>query len=129
MTDVVKAALEADGVPCGIGGRPTVDVGSKPFVVVWPDGPVRTPAKLSDSLGVQTTVLVCHCAGLTPESAYVAERKLAAAVTGLHGQTIDGQVVAVMPVQDWAQPLKRDDVVSPPLYDLPVEWRIRTTPA
>lgn len=129
VSDAVKAATIAAGVAAEIGGRPKDADPKKPLVVIWPDGPVRTAAKLSDSLGTETTVLVCHCAGLTPEAAAIAERALFTAVTGLYRQTVDGQVVDRMPVQDWAQPMKRDDTVSPALYDLPVEWRIRTSPA
>jgi hypothetical protein len=73
-------------------------------------------------------VLVCHCAGLTPESAQVAERSSPPPSPGCTGRSSTASRDR-LPVQDWAQPLTRDDDVSPPLYDLPVEWRIRTTPA
>jgi hypothetical protein len=59
---------------------------------------------------------------------FIAEKKLAAAVASLYRQVIDGQQVK-FPVQDWAQPLARDDDTTPALYDLAVEWRLRTTPA
>jgi hypothetical protein len=129
LTAVVIAGLAAVQVPAAVGGRPTGDLKAGPAVVIWPDGPVRTPRTLADNLGEQTTVLVCHCLGLTPESAQVAEKKLAMVIAGLYRQVIDGQSVNRFPVQDWAQPLTRDDDVKPPLFDLPVEWRIRTTPA
>lgn len=132
MSDAVKAAVIAAGVVAELGGRPkdaTAQGYAKPFVVIWPDGPMRTPSKLNDPLGTETTVLVCHCAGLTVEAAQIAEQALFTAVTGLYRQTVDGRVVDRMPVQDWAQPLTRNDAVSPALYDLPVEWRIRTSPA
>jgi hypothetical protein len=136
VTDAVKAAIIDAGIAAEIGGRPK-DTGSKPFVSIWPDGPVRTAAKLNDPLGTETTVLICHCAGLTPEAARIAEQALFQAVIGLYRQTIDGRVVDRMPVQDWAHSgaispsggLSRDDHVSPALFDLPAEWRIRTSPA
>jgi hypothetical protein len=129
VPDAVKAGLIAAGVAAELGGRPKDADPSKPFVVIWPGGPVRTAAKLNSPLGTETTVLVCHCAGLTGEAAGIAERALFTVVTGLYRQTIAGRVVDRMPTQDWAQPLSRNDAVSPALYDLPASWRIHTSPA
>lgn len=133
LTDALIDALAAGGVSASEGGPKKTSDGKplptdgKPFVVIWPDGPVRTAATLADGRGEETTVLVCHCAGLTPQAARIAEAKLADAVYGLYQTVIDGQSVSY-PVQDWAEPMKRDDDVSPSLYDLAVEWRIRTRP-
>jgi hypothetical protein len=102
--------------------------GTKPYAVIWPDGPVRTPSSMANGHGELTTVYVCHVLGLTADSVFIAEKKLAAAVASLYRQVIDGQQVK-FPVQDWAQPLARDDDTTPALYDLAVEWRLRTTPA
>lgn len=134
LTDVVVAGLAAAGVAAGVAGLPVDADGNTippadaaPFVTIWPDGPVRTARSLADASGEQTTVLVCHCAGFTPASAEFAEQKLADVVLGLYRAVIDGQTVGY-PVQDWAHPMVRDDDVRPPLYDLAVEWRIRTRP-
>lgn len=127
VIDALTAQLTAADVLWGVAARPA-NAGGKPVVVIWPDGPVRTAATLADGRGEQTTVLVCHCLGLTPESAEIAERRLADAVYALYGAVIDGQSVTY-PVQDWAQPMVRDDDTDPPLYDLAVEWRLRTRPA
>ena len=127
LTDELVDALAADDLLAAVGGRPK-DTGRRPFVIIWPDGPVRTPAKMNDPTGPETTVPACHCAGLSPDAAFIAERKLAAAVTALRGQVIDGRKV-LAPVQGAAEHLRCDDDVDPPLYDLPVEWRIPTTAA
>lgn len=92
---------------------------------MWPDAPVRSAARLDLTTG-QTTTIVCHCLGLTAESAAIGEAKLAAAVYGLYQTTVDGRFVQY-PEQLSALPLARDDDVSPPLYNLVVEWRLRTT--
>lgn len=126
LTDPITVALGAVGVPVGIGGRPA-NVGTKPFVVIWPDAPVRSAVTMKANDG-QTTTLVCHCLGLTPAAAVIAERKLADALYGLFGATVDGRVLRY-PEQLSSLPLTRDDDVSPPLYDLAVEWRLRTTPS
>jgi hypothetical protein len=69
---------------------------------------------------------VCHCFGLTPESAAVAVGKLTTAIYGLYRQTVGGRVVHY-PEQLSALPLSRDDTANPPLFDLVVEWRLRTS--
>lgn len=127
LIDALLAACSERGLLAAVADEPA-DVGGKPYIVLYPDGPVRTAASLVDGLGEQTMVFVCHCWGLTPDAVQIAEAKLAAAVASLYRQVIDGQQVH-FPVQDWAQPLTRDDDTSPALYDLAVEWRLRTTPA
>lgn len=131
LTDALKAALAVDGIPVGVGGRPagTEDGAGnrKPFIVIWPDSPVRSAITMKANDGQQTT-LVCHCYGLSDEAAGIAEQKLADAVYGLYRTVVDGRLVQY-PHQLVALPLTRDDHVSPPLYDHVVEWRIPTTPA
>lgn len=125
LAEQIQTTLGTD-VPTGIGARPA-STGTKPFVVLWPDVGVRSALTMQANDG-STTTLVCHCYGLTKASAEVAERKLAAAVYGLHMTVVDGRRV-LYPEQLVALPLSRDDDVNPPLYDLTVEWRIRTCPA
>jgi hypothetical protein len=125
LTDALKAALAPD-VPIGVGDQPG-NVGKKPFIVVWADAPVRSQRVMNGTSDAQTTTLVCHCFGLTAASAEIAERKLAAAIYGLYGTDVDGRRVQY-PEQLSSLPLTRDDDVSPPLYDLVVEWRLRTSP-
>lgn len=130
LTTALTAALDGAGVLAGVGDRPKaaqVPGYKKPFIVLWPDAPVRAPLTMDLTRG-ETTTIVCHCLGLTPDAARMAEANLAAAVYSLTGTEVDGQTVRY-PEQLTAQPLQRDDDVSPPLYLLAVEWRLRTTPA
>jgi hypothetical protein len=129
LTDALIAALAPD-VLVGVGDRPgpaQVPGYAKPFIVLWPDSPVRASVRMDLTTG-QTTTIVCHCLGLTEQSARIGEAKLAAAVYGLYQTVVDGRFVQY-PEQLASLPLTRDDDVSPPLYLLVVEWRLRTSPA
>lgn len=126
LTEAVKPALAAEGVPVGVGKQPAL-VGGKPFVVIWPDAGSRSAVTMKANDGLTETWL-CHCYGLTPESAEVAVRKLTAAIYGLHRATVAGRVVQ-WPEQLSALPLSIDRDADPDLYDLAVEWRLRTSAA
>jgi hypothetical protein len=118
-------ALALD-IPVGIGRQPTRD-GTKPWVVIWPDGGLRSAVTMKANDGLAET-WVAHCFGLTEASAVVALRKLTDGIYALYRQVVGGRVVQY-PEQLSAVPMQRDDDAQPPLYDLIVEWRLRTTPA
>lgn len=124
LTSVVTASLTTGGIAVGVGVRPTT-MGTKPFVVIWPDGGVRSDAtmKTNDALAETWT---CHCYGLTEESAGVALRKLTDAILALQHTVVGGRRVR-RPEQLTALPLTRDDDIDPPLFDLTVEWRLSTS--
>lgn len=113
-------------IPVGVGKRPVLD-GTKPFVVIWPDGGVHSAATMKANDGLSET-WVCHCMGLTPESASVAFQKLTTAIYALHRTVVSGRVVQY-PENLSSLPLSRDDDVNPPLYDFTTEWRLSTSPA
>jgi hypothetical protein len=119
-------ALLVDGVPVGIGKRPDV-AASKPFVVIWPTVPVRSPSTMQVD-GAYMETWTCHCYGLTEQSAAVALRKLTVAVYALWGAEVAGRVVQY-PEQLSALPLSVDRDADPDLYDYAVEWRFRTSAA
>jgi hypothetical protein len=121
LTDAVAPTV---GVPVGVGKQPTRD-GTKPFVVIYPDGGLRSAVTMRANDGLAET-WVCHSFGLTPESAAIAERKLAAAIYALHRASVGGRVVQY-PEQLSTVPLQRDDDADPPLYDLITEWRLPTS--
>jgi hypothetical protein len=124
VTALTDAVAPSVGVPVGVGKQPTRD-GTKPWVVIWPDGGLRSAVTMRANDGLAET-WVCHCFGLTPESAGVAERKLATAIYALHRATIGGRLVQY-PEQLSTVPLQRDDTADPPLFDLISEWRLRTS--
>ena len=128
LTDAIIAGLAAHDPPvkAAVADRPK-GVTNGPFVVLWPDAPVHGAHTLAAPNGKQTTTLVCHCAGLTPDAADIAQRALADVIYGLYSTTADGRKVEY-PEQLGGLPMTRDDDVSPPLYDLAVEWRLRTSP-
>jgi hypothetical protein len=125
LTNAVVPTLTTAGIAVGIGKRPT-NTGTKPFVVIWPDGGMQSAVTMKANDGLVET-WVCHCYGLTEESAAVALRRLRDAVFALHRTIVGGRLVHY-PEQLSALPLSRDDDVDPPLYDLTVEWRLSTTP-
>lgn len=126
LTAAVVPVLDAAGVKVGVAGQPARD-GTKPFVVIWADTGVRSALTMQANDGI-TETWMCHCLGLTPDSAAVAARKLADAVYGLHRQVLGGRIVH-WPEQLTAVPVSRDDTVDPPLFDSVVEWRFTTSPA
>ena len=126
LTNAITPTLAAVGVAVGVGKQPA-DVGTKPFVVIWPDAGVRSALTMKANDGNAET-WVCHCYGLTEDSASIALAKLTTAIYGLHRQIVGGRLVQY-PEQLSAVPLSRDDDVNPPLFDLTVEWRFSTSPA
>jgi hypothetical protein len=126
LTNAVATTLSAGGLAVGVGKTPT-NTGTKPFVVIWPDGGMRESVTMKAGDGLAET-WVCHCYGLTAESAAVALTRLNAAIVALHRSEVNGRTVQY-PEQLSALPLSRDDDADPPLFDLTVEWRLTTTPA
>lgn len=126
MTALTAALIPTIDIPVGVGAQPTRD-GTKPFIVIWPDAGMGAPRTMRRDEPAAVETWVCHCLGLTPESAAVAVRKLAAAVYALHRTVVGGRLVQ-WPEQLSAVPLTRDDDADPPLYDFVVEWRFTTSP-
>lgn len=126
IVSAVKTAVESRGVLFGDGGKPA-NVGTKPWIVAWPDGGTYSSRSLRGGDG-WSMVLTAHCVGLTPESARIAAAKLSGALYSLFLTTVDGRQVQ-FPEQLSALPLQRDDDSDPPLFVQIVEWRLRTSPA
>jgi hypothetical protein len=116
----VRDAVTAAGVPFGDSRAPTRE-GSKPWIVAWADAGVWVPRTMTGS--AWSTVLTCHCYGLTADSARIAARLLADALTSLAGQPVAGRLVR-RPVQQAALAVSRNDADNPPTYDATVEWRL-----
>lgn len=126
MTALTEAVAAAAGVPVGVGKPPAGLGAGQPYAVIWPSVPMRsTPTMRLD--GGYTETWVCHCYGETEAAAAFVLGKLTAAVYGLHLTTVDGRVVQY-PEQLSAVPLAVDRDATPDLYDLAVEWRLRTSP-
>lgn len=126
LTAAILPALATAGLPVGVGKQPA-NVGTSPFVVIWPDAGRRYAVTMRANDGLDETWVVHHY-GLTPEAADVAVRKFTAAVYALHRTTVGGRLVQ-WPEQLSAVPLSIDRDADPDLYDLTVEWRLSTSPA
>jgi len=124
LTAAIVTALADQSLSVGVGRQPAHE-SDEPFVVIWPDSGRHSAVTMKANDGLAET-WTCHCYGLTPESAQVAVRKLTAAIYGLHRQTIGGRLVQ-WPEQLSAVPLDIDRDAQPHLYDLTVEWRLRTS--
>lgn len=124
LTNAILPLLTTAGVAAGVGQQPD-NVGSKPFVVIWPDAGTRSAVTMKANDGL-AEVWVCHCYGLTAESAGIALKKLTAAIYALHLTVVDGRRVQY-PEQLSALPLSVDRDADPDLYDYAVEWRFKTS--
>lgn len=122
LIDAIKSAVTNAGLAIAEGKKPTVAAG-RPYVVAFFDAGTVTDRTLRSRDGWQ---MYCsfQCAGLTPESARFAVRKLRDAVLALRGTVVAGRTVA-MPVHEPALPMQRDDDADPVLFIQIDEWRIR----
>lgn len=128
LLDNIKAAVQLDpnGIPLGYGKQPT-RVGTKPWVVAWPDAGTVYAATMKWNDGRDLTITF-RCYGLTPESAAVAVRRVESAAYAQAYTTVDGRHIQY-PEQLTAVPLAREDEADPPTYVYVVEWKFRSTPA
>ena len=122
LIDAIKTAVTAAGVAIAEGRKPTV-VAGKPYIVAFFDAGSVEDRSLRSRDG-WSMVGSFQCAGLIPESARFAARKLRAAVLGLHGQTFAGRTLQ-LPSHLGPLPMQRDDDADPPLFIQIDEWRLR----
>lgn len=125
LITAIAAAVTAGGVAFGDGVRP--GSATTRYVVAWFDAGTIDDRTLTSRDGF-AVVGTFHAYGQTPEAARFANSVLTGALLGLHRQAVAGRLVR-LPEQLTALPLQRDDNLSPSLFDVVSEWRIRTTPA
>jgi hypothetical protein len=126
--DAVQAALEAAGLTVYVGGTPASAAWSPPdkFCVLYPDPGMAVRESLADERTNFDSTMQITCVGGDPErTLWVAGRVRRAMSQPL---TVEGR--QCWPPEDLGgPPLARDDDVTPPLYFLPVQYRICSTPA
>ncbi|MFJ3793899.1 hypothetical protein [Kitasatospora sp. NPDC090091] len=125
--DAVRAALAAVQLAVYVGGAPPGPTSlPKTFTVLYPGPGAASPASLADDRTTLDLLLQVTCVGTTPEGALgTADRARAALAAPL---TVAGR--ACWRAEELGgPPLQRDDDVTPPLYYLPVQLRIRSIPA
>lgn len=125
LLDNIKAAVEP-AVPLGYGRQPT-RVGTKPWVVAWPDAGNVYAATMRWTDGEDLTITFRQY-GLTPESAAVADRRVKTACFAQLNTVVDGRRVFAVE-QLTAVPLAREDEQDPPVFVYVTEFRFRSTPA
>jgi hypothetical protein len=126
--DAVKTALEAVGLTVYVGVSPTAAGWTAPdkYAVLHPDPGMAVRESLANERTDFDSVMQVTCTGSDPERVlWVADkvRKALAAPLDVEGRSC-------WPPEDLGgPPLARDDDVTPPVYYLPVQYRICSTPA
>ncbi|MEU7384014.1 hypothetical protein AB0A91_29315 [Streptomyces sp. NPDC042207] len=127
LLDAAQAALEGAGLTVYVGGVP----GGRwtppdKFAVLYPDPGMAVRESLADKrTDLETTLQVTCVGGDVVRALWVAGRVRQALAAPL---TVEGR--ACWPPEDLGgPPVQRDDDVTPPLWYVPVQYRIRSTPA
>lgn len=124
--DAITAALTSGGLVVGDGGAPPA--ASIPstgiYVALYVDPGQSLPESLADqrtdfSLSFQVT-----CVGPTAEKCRWATQRARAA---LYAPLVVAGRTSWRPEELGGPPIQRDDDVSPPLYYLPVQYRLQST--
>lgn len=122
--DAVAAALEAVDLTVGLGGAPDPEPASKMFAVLY-FAPGRSVSEsLADGRTDYDGLFQVTCVGPDEERClWVADNVRAA----LHQPiTVEGRQ-AWRPEELGGPPVQRDDDLSPPLFYLPVQYRLMST--
>lgn len=120
----VQAALAAAGLTVYQGVAPPSP--PKTYIVLHPDGGIATAASLADDRTRLDGLVQLTCVATTSDGAVgTADRARAALSTALD---VDGRQ-SWRPEELGGPPVQRDDDVTPPLYYLPVQYRLRSVSA
>jgi hypothetical protein len=126
--DAVQAALEAADLTVYVGGAPTAAGWTAPdkFAVLYPDAGMAVRASLADNRTDFNSTMQVTCVGSDVERAlWVATRVRQALAAPL---AVQGR--ACWPAEDLGgPPVQRDDDVTPPVYFVPVQYRLMSIPA
>ncbi|MFJ8154811.1 hypothetical protein [Streptomyces sp. NPDC094468] len=127
-SDAVQAALEAAELTVYLGGTPTTAGWSPPdtFAVLYPDAGMAVRESLADQRTDFDSTMTITCVGGSAERAlWVAGRVRRALTAPL---VVEGR--SCWPPEDLGgPPVARDDDVTPPVFYVPVQYRICSTPA
>ncbi len=120
--DAMQAALTDAGLSVGLGGAPVPAVAR--YVALYPDPGQSVSESLADARTDFSGMMQATCVGPTAEQALWVAGKVRDALFG--GLTVDGRVVW-RPEELGGPPVSRDDTVTPPVFVLPVQFRLRST--
>lgn len=126
--DAVQSALEDAGLTVYLGGTPG-DAGWTPpdkFAVLYPDPGMAVRESLADERTDFDSTMQITCVGSSAERALWVAGKVRQALAG--PLTVAGR--SCWPPEDLGgPPVARDDDVTPPVYFVPVQYRVCSTPA
>lgn len=126
--DAVQDALEAVPLVVYLGGTPTATGWSPPdkFCVLYPEPGEAVRESLADARTDFAVTFQVTCVGASMERAlWVADRVRRALSVPL---AVEGRA-SWRPEDLGGPPVQRDDDVNPPLWFVPVQYRIMSTPA
>lgn len=126
--DAVKEALEGADLTVYVGGTPTGAGWSPPdkFAVLYPDPGMAVRESLADErTDFESTMQITCVGGDVERVLWVAGRVRWALAFGI---TVEGRS-CWRPEDLGGPPVARDDDVTPPVWYVPVQYRICSTPA
>lgn len=125
--DAVVAALTAGGLVVGLGIKPATGIPtSGVYVVLYMDPGQSVRESIADVRSDFDGMFQITCVAPTEERClWAADRARAALYAGV---SVSGRQ-AWRPEELGGPPVQRDDDVSPPLYFLPVQYRLQSIPA
>jgi hypothetical protein len=122
--DAVRAALAGAGLSVGLGGAPDPVPSSKRYAVLYFAPGQSMPESLADARTDWDGVFQVTCVGPTEEQClWVVDKVRGALFAPL---TVEGRTVW-RPEELGGPPVLRDDDVSPPLFYVPVQYRLHST--
>jgi hypothetical protein len=124
--EALEAVLAAVPLTVYVGGAPAAQPLPPNYVTLYPDPGTAEAASLADDRTVLDAMVQITCSATTAAGAIgTADRVRAALQAPL---TVAGRA-CWRPEELGGPPLQRDDDVTPPLWYLPVQYRLRSTPA
>ena len=124
--DAVQAALTAAGLTVYVGGAPTGSTWVPPdkFAVIYADPGMAVRESLADARTDFETTIQVTCVGASVERAlWVADKVRVALSVPL---VVAGRT-SWRPEDLGGPPVQRDDDVTPPLWFVPVQYRLMST--
>ncbi len=122
----LQAAIEAAPLPVYLGGAPAAAPLPASYVVLYPAGGAVSPASLADDRTTLDALVQITCVSSLPDGALGTADRVRAALAG--PLTVAGRATW-RPEELGGPPLARDDDVTPPVYYVPVQYRLRSIPA
>ncbi|MET9467790.1 hypothetical protein ABZY44_23905 [Streptomyces sp. NPDC006544] len=122
--DAIMAALTAGGLAVGDGGAPASVPSTRIYVALYVDPGQSLSESLADARTDFTLSFQITCVGPTQEKCRWAAQR---ARMALHAPLAVAGRTAWRPEELGGPPMQRDDDVSPPLYYLPVQYRLQST--